>query len=76
MTDRVTSFVAATKEKTLMRMTLAAPALLFALALSGCGGWSSGGPDNENEFYPNCEEQSALATQGRSDGREIIITCP
>ncbi len=59
-----------------MRMTLAAPALLLAVALSGCGGWSSGGPDNDDQFYPNCEEQSAMATQGRMDGREIIITCP
>lgn len=76
MTRPVSSFVTATKEKPLMRMAFAAPALVLALSLSGCGGWSSGGPNNDNEFYPNCAEQSGLATQGRTDGRAITITCP
>lgn len=58
-----------------MRMTLAVPALLLGLALAGCG-YNTGGPDNLNEFYPNCDEQSALANQGRTDGRQITITCP
>jgi hypothetical protein len=49
--------------------------LTALLALTACAG-GSGGPDNSNEFYPNCEEQSDWAKNGRTDGREIIITCP
>jgi hypothetical protein len=61
-----------------MRLTLAAPVLAALLALSACSGGSSlsGGPDNDDQFYPNCEEQAQLAMNGRTDGREITITCP
>jgi hypothetical protein len=59
-----------------MRLTLAAPLLIALAALAACGTAGSGGPDNDNQFLPNCAEQSALATQGRTDGGEIRITCP
>lgn len=59
-----------------MRLTLATPALIALLALAACGSAGSGGPDNAAEFYPNCAEQSEMATHGRTDGREIRITCP
>lgn len=58
-----------------MRLTLATPALIALLALSACGA-SSGGPDNDPAFAGNCAEQSDLANMGRTDGREIRITCP
>ena len=57
-----------------MRLISAPLALIALLTLSACA--NSGGPNNGNEFYPNCAEQSALATYGRTDGREIRITCP
>jgi hypothetical protein len=53
-------------------------ALIALLALSACGA-SYGvrtGTDNDEKFGPNCAEQSALATNGRTDGRLITITCP
>jgi hypothetical protein len=59
-----------------MRLILATPLLAAFLALSACGTGGSGGPDNNNDFPPNCAEQSALATQGRTDGLDITITCP
>lgn len=58
-----------------MRLTLAAPALSLLLALAACGG-VTGGTDNDEQFDPNCAEQSSLAEQGRTDGRDIRITCP
>ena len=57
-----------------MRLTLAT-ALMAMLALSACGA-SSGGPNNDPQFDGNCAEQSGLANLGRTDGREIRITCP
>ena len=57
-----------------MRLTLTAPLLITLLALSAC--ISSGGPDNDNAFGPNCAAQSDLANMGRTDGKEIRITCP
>ena len=57
-----------------MRLTLAT-ALLAMLALSACG-YSSGGPNNDPAFDGNCAEQSGLANMGRTDGRDIRITCP
>ena len=59
-----------------MRLSLATPALIALLALSACGTSGSGGPDNNGDFLPNCQEQSDLATNGRTDGKEIRITCP
>ena len=59
-----------------MRLTLVTPALIALLSLAACGSSSSGGPDNDERFNPNCAEQSDLATLGRTDGREIRITCP
>ncbi len=59
-----------------MRLTLATPALITLLALAACGKTGSGGPDNNNDFDPNCAEQSALAELGRTDGKDIRITCP
>ncbi|MGA0540459.1 hypothetical protein [Neotabrizicola sp. VNH66] len=60
-----------------MRLTLTVPALLMALALSGCGAdLLTAHPGNVPQIPAVCAEQSALATQGRSDGREIRIICP
>ncbi|MBP9183374.1 MAG: hypothetical protein KBF78_09600 [Fuscovulum sp.] len=59
-----------------MRLTFAAPLLIALSALAACSTAGSGGPDNTNDFLPNCAEQSALATQGRTDGQGITITCP
>jgi hypothetical protein len=59
-----------------MRLTLATPALIALLALAACGTSSSGGPDNNGDFDPNCAEQSSLAELGRTDGKDIRITCP
>ena len=56
-----------------MRMTLAAPALTLLLALSGCAG---SGAEDLNEPGRVCAEQSAWAQSGRTDGRDITITCP
>ena len=58
-----------------MRLTLA-PALLAFLALAACVSGGTGSPDNAADFYPNCAEQSDLATLGRTDGKDITITCP
>ncbi len=59
-----------------MRMTLAAVGLALVTALSGCGGYGNVGPDNLDQYYPNCEQQAAMARNGRMDGREIAIICP
>ena len=58
-----------------MRLTVAS-ALMALLALSACGSSNSGGPNNDPQFDGNCAEQSGLANLGRTDGREIRITCP
>ena len=59
-----------------MRLILAPLAPTALLALSACGNYSSGGPNNDPAFDGNCAEQSGLANLGRTDGREIRITCP
>lgn len=61
-----------------MRLTFAAPALAALLALSACstGSSSSGGPNNDDQFYPNCAEQAELAKNGTTAGGQITITCP
>lgn len=56
-----------------MRMSLAAPALTLLLALAGC---VSSGVEDLNEPARVCAEQSAWAEAGRTDGRDITITCP
>jgi hypothetical protein len=58
-----------------MRLTLATPALIALLALAACSGGVSD-PNNDEQFDPNCAEQSAMAELGRTDGKEIRITCP
>lgn len=61
-----------------MRLSLLSPALAALLALAACAGGtsSSGGPDNDDQFYPNCAEQADLARNGTTDGGQITITCP
>lgn len=60
-----------------MRLTLAAPLLLAALALTGCGGGLlTPNPGTNADFPPTCAQQSDWATQGRTDGGTIRITCP
>jgi len=59
-----------------MMRLIPAPALFAVLALSACGSANSGGPNNDTQFDGNCAEQSGLATLGRTDGRDIRITCP
>jgi hypothetical protein len=61
-----------------MRLTLAAPALAALLALSACSGGTSstGGPNTDDRFYPNCAEQAELARNGTTEGNQITITCP
>lgn len=59
-----------------MRLTLATPALIALLALAACSGGSVGDPNNDEQFDPNCAEQSAMAELGRTDGKDIRITCP
>lgn len=49
--------------------------LIALLALAACSG-GSGNTDNDDQFDPNCAEQSDLANLGRTDGRDIRITCP
>lgn len=59
-----------------MRLTFAVPLLLASLAVSACGSSVVGVNDAHTSFEQTCAEQSALATQGRMDGRDITITCP
>ncbi len=60
-----------------MRLTFAAPLLLAALALSGCGGdLLTPNPGAIQDFPATCAQQSDWATQGRTDGGNIRITCP
>ena len=49
---------------------------LALLALAACSGGSVGDPNNDEQFDPNCAEQSAMAELGRTDGKDIRITCP
>lgn len=73
---RINQFCRRKKGNHFMRMTLAAAGLALATALSGCGVYGNSGPDNLDQYYPNCQEQAAMAQNGRMDGREITITCP
>lgn len=59
-----------------MRLTFAVPLLLASLALPACTGGAVGVNDPHTSFEQTCAEQSALAAQGRMDGRDITITCP
>ena len=56
-----------------MRIRLTVPLLVLLSALSAC---SSGYATPENDPVTVCQEQSAMAQAGRTDGREITITCP
>ena len=57
-----------------MRVTITS-ALFALMALSACSS-SNGGPNNDNDAARVCAEQSAWAEMGRTDGRDIRITCP
>ncbi|MFE3836855.1 hypothetical protein [Pseudogemmobacter sonorensis] len=60
-----------------MRMTLAASALVLVTALAGCTAGLIPAQSGNVPLIPAvCAEQAALATQGRTDGRDITITCP
>ena len=56
-----------------MRFRLTLPALVLLSAFAAC---SSGDATPENDPVTVCQEQAAMALSGRSDGREITITCP
>lgn len=60
-----------------MRMTLVLPALLLSSALAGCSaGLVPATSGNVPQIPAICAEQSDWARQGRTDGRDITITCP
>lgn len=56
--------------------TPATATLALAALLAGCGPAILPGETDPREPAAVCAEQSALATQGRADGRAIVIDCP
>ena len=58
-------------------MRLALSALVLTSALAGCtGGLIPATSGNSSQIPAICAEQSEWARQGRTDGRDITITCP
>ncbi len=59
-----------------MRLTFATATLALAALLAGCGPAILPGETDPRQPNAVCADQSVLATQGRIDGRGIIIDCP
>lgn len=71
-----TGFDAGQTRTTSMRKALPATALLFSSLLAACSAGYGADVRGDDDHIPVCQEQNELAKNGRTDGREISITCP